>query len=107
MVVTLFPIAIGGVQSKLETPKAWGFSLELVTVPASNSSFEDGFMLADIEGLTYFSPTVSSYFWVTGDGPLPCTNEQIIAYYKKHYGFYPQLRAESIKEGFLMKRSLD
>lgn len=43
------------------------------------------------------------FFWGTGDGPLPCVRKKQLDYFEKKYQVKPQMRSDTIKDGFYAK----
>jgi len=58
----------------------------------------------NVGNLIFESPDESSFFWITGNGELPCVNKQQIDYFKSNYNYIPQLRTNNLKDGFYAKR---
>jgi hypothetical protein len=75
------------------------FSIENVISPSGNSNIDSDFVSITSGNLQYNSP-VGNYFWVTGDGDLPCVNSKQIQYFARKTGYRPQLRTANIKDGF-------
>ncbi len=80
------------------------FSLNNLLKPAPNSVMNEGFAQKSIGNMNYWSPPKGTYFWLTGNGELPCVNSEQIKFYEENYGLCPQLRSTSLSEGFYIKR---
>lgn len=102
--INLFPLTKNEIMSKKEP-----FNFAQVFIPRSISQFEDlEFDVNRTQNLKYFSPGKQAMFiWQTSDGPLPCVDKQLIDYYSEHMNHIPQLRGESLKEGFYSLQSSD
>ncbi|KGO92009.1 LIC_10190 family membrane protein [Flavobacterium subsaxonicum] len=50
--------------------------------------------------LDYYSPEYNFFRYGTADGPLPCVNTNQLEYFEKKLGILPQLRGETLTEGF-------
>jgi hypothetical protein len=82
------------------------FKLNESIFPHSNSKKQNQFYKAKIGNLEYNSPMDNSFFWGTGDGALPCVNNQQLEYFKNQFHYIPQLRTNHLKEGFYSKKIL-
>lgn len=72
-----------------------------ILIPTKNSRFNYQYEKIKTGNLDYYSPTdTTSFFWISGDGPLPCVNQKMINYFEKYYHTRPQLRTQSLGDGF-------
>jgi len=79
------------------------FKLKHILIPAENTKTITTFTKENSDGFEYNSPGKDVFFWVTGDGDLPCVNKQQIEYIKTYYHIVPKLRGGSLKDGFYSK----
>ncbi|WP_179346385.1 LIC_10190 family membrane protein [Winogradskyella ursingii] len=99
-------------QSKAESYTNNRFAMELsnfkfqnLLYPEGNSKTNTVFHTANCNGFEYNSPDNDTFFYSTGNGPLPCVNQQQIDYFETYFGYCPELRGESLKEGFKSVKS--
>jgi hypothetical protein len=52
----------------------------------------------------YHSPIDTSFFWVTGNGHLPCVNKTQLNYFHKGFFFIPQQRSIDLSNGFYAQK---
>lgn len=76
------------------------FSFGNVIYPYKNTKYDTKFTLKVDGNLHYHTPVKMDFFWASGDGPLPCINEKQVKYFFEKHKVLPQLRTESIKDGF-------
>jgi hypothetical protein len=79
------------------------FKVDYVIKPHSNSQFETGYEVLNIESISINAPTAIDFFWGTGDLPLPSVNKQQLEYFKTYFNIIPQQRTEDVKDGFYSK----
>ncbi len=80
------------------------FKLKEIIIPHNNSKLNTEFEKITVNNFTFWSPLNNKFFWVSGNGPLPCVNKAQIYSFKKRYGVIPQMRGESLKDGFYAKK---
>lgn len=80
------------------------FSVVNIFIPHKNSNLVTQYQLNNVGNLDYYSPNKKIYFWISGDGPLPCVNEKQLLYFEKKLGYVPQKRTKDIKDGFYSKK---
>lgn len=77
------------------------FATRQLYQPEVNTKFPDLVFEKLAEGnLNYYSPTENFFFYGTADGPLPCINTMHLHYFKRKFGVVPQLRGNTLKDGF-------
>nr|WP_162179430.1 hypothetical protein [Polaribacter sp. Hel1_85] len=74
--------------------------IENILKPSLNSSMSLDYNARIENGFSYNTPTKESYFWTTGNVPLPSVNEKQVLFVKKHYKITPSLRTNRLKDGF-------
>jgi hypothetical protein len=73
-------------------------------IPENNSRYSNlKFKKIKDGNIEYYSPQKSDFFWITGNGNLPCVNKEQIDFFKKKYFILPQQRTSNIKDGFYAK----
>lgn len=80
------------------------FSVSSIIIPAENSKSEVISIQNQEGNLIYHSQADTPNFWITGDAPLPAVSREQLDYFKKKYGYIPQLRGESLADGFYSKQ---
>jgi hypothetical protein len=79
------------------------FTPEYSIIPHSNTKSETEFEEMHEGNLRYNSPIENSFLWGAGDGALPCINKKQLNYFERKYGIVPQMRSESLSDGFYSK----
>ena len=74
--------------------------VENILKPNLNSSMSSEFNELLISNFKYNSPPEESYFWTTGNAPLPSVNVKQLNFIKKHYKIIPASRSKKLKDGF-------
>ncbi|UPT70671.1 MAG: hypothetical protein M0D53_16645 [Flavobacterium sp. JAD_PAG50586_2] len=54
--------------------------------------------------MIYQTPIDNSFFWVTGNGKLPCVNEMQIEYFEHGFLYIPQQRSIDLNDGFYAQK---
>ncbi|WP_418603110.1 LIC_10190 family membrane protein [Hwangdonia sp.] len=76
------------------------FQLKNIIIPEKNTKTETTYTKHIIDDFEFYSPSEDAFFWVTGNGDLPCVNKKQIDYIKYYYNFVPQKRTDDLKDGF-------
>ncbi|TBN04695.1 hypothetical protein EYD45_05385 [Hyunsoonleella flava] len=79
------------------------FKPKNIVIPEKNTKTVTTFSEVNIDGFDFNSPGEEVFFWGTGDGDLPCVNQQQVEYIKTYYKYIPELRSENLKDGFISK----
>jgi len=96
----LVPIDLNQFSGKKFTLARSNFKVENTIFPHDISQFDFEFQEIREGNLLYYSPVGNKYFYVTGNGRLPCVNQKLIETSKKKYGIVPQLRGNDLRDGF-------
>ncbi|MDW5290012.1 hypothetical protein R6X41_14410 [Formosa sp. PL04] len=80
------------------------FKLKNIFTPEKNTKTLTDFTKETIDGFEFYSPNEDIYFWITGDGNLPCVNKKQIEYFHKYYKYIPELRSKKLNDGFRSKK---
>ncbi|MBL7886017.1 MAG: hypothetical protein JNJ52_04665 [Flavobacterium sp.] len=104
ILVVLFPIRYDALTKNKNISQNSAFEISTILFPHSNSKLSMGYSTEKIGNLTYNSPKEPAYFWVTGNGDLPCVSKQQIDFFKKYLKVYPQQRGNTLKDGFYSKK---
>ncbi|NNT72880.1 hypothetical protein HKT18_11690 [Flavobacterium sp. IMCC34852] len=81
------------------------FQIKNVIHPKPNTKEKLGYNKVSKENLNYYSPTKTDLFWITGNGTLPCVNQEQLEYFETHFHVIPQLRGKILSEGFYAKKT--
>lgn len=104
ILVVLFPIRYDVLTKNKNISQNSSFEISSVLFPHSNSKLTMDYTTEKIGNLNYNSPNEPAYFWVTGNGDLPCVSKQQIDFFKKYLNVYPQQRGNSLNDGFYSKK---
>ncbi len=81
------------------------YQIDNLVFPSKNSMNELKYETISEGNLKYNSPIgQKEFFWITGDGELPCANKEMIDFFKRWYKVRPQLRTEDLKDGFYAEK---
>ncbi|KAF2519284.1 hypothetical protein E0W68_05830 [Flavobacterium salilacus subsp. salilacus] len=84
-----------------------GFQLSQLYRPEPVTRYpEMKFIQKQMGNLEYYSPETNFFIFGTADGSLPCINEAQINYFERKTGYIPQLRGESLEDGFISEKTL-
>ncbi|WP_162926897.1 LIC_10190 family membrane protein [Flavobacterium psychrotrophum] len=76
-------------------------ALSQLYLPEKNTRFKDmKYLHAEKGNLNFYYTEKDFLMYGTADGPLPCINPRQIEFYKSHFGIVPQLRGNTLKDGF-------
>jgi hypothetical protein len=80
------------------------FHLKNSVIPEPNSKWKPEYKGGSIGNMAYRSPVDSSFFWVTGNGNLPCVNEVQLKYFEQGFFYIPQQRSTDLNDGFYAQK---
>jgi len=102
----LFPVNLENLRTTTSSPiHTNSFKLKNLIYPAPDSQYKLMYEKVEEGNLYYFSPVGNDlFFWITGDGRLPCAHKEMIDYFKEKYKIRPQLRTSSLKDGFKFEK---
>ncbi len=106
LIPLLFSFNVANIKNSEFMPdKLEAYQLSNFILPAKNSLHDFEFEEVTEGNLKYNSPKgQSEFFWITGDGDLPCVNKSMIEHFKKWYKIRPQMRTENLKDGFYAEK---
>lgn len=102
-IALLFPINYDRLTQNKLISKNSTFSLENVIFPYQNSKLGNTFTRVQNKNLNYNSLKDNPFFWATGNGNVPCVNQEQIDYLEQELSMVPQLRTTNLKDGFYTK----
>jgi hypothetical protein len=103
-VVLLVSISFVGITSNDLLTHNTTFSLKNIVIPEPNSKWSAQFKGSSVGNVIYNTPVDGSFFWVTGNGKLPCVNEKQIEYFEHGFLYIPQQRSRELKDGFYAQK---
>ena len=103
LLLLLVPIQLDSFTDNRNLAQTSGFRLKNLVVPYENSKLDVSFQTRRQENLIYHSPVNPPFFWATGDGDLPCVNNEQLEFFDYYFHYYPQMRSKSLKDGFYAK----
>ncbi len=80
------------------------FHLKNILVPEPISKWPPKYKGGSVGNMHYNAPVDASFFWVTGNGPLPCLNTLQLDYFHKGFFYIPQQRSTALKDGFYAQK---
>ena len=98
------PISFSNLTSNILLNKNSTFKIKNTIVPEPNSKWNSEFRGGSVGNMKYNSPLDNSFFWVTGNGELPCVNTTQIDYFHKGFSFIPQQRSNDLNDGFYAQK---
>jgi len=103
MALLIVPIPLESFTQNRNLGQTSAFRLKNLVVPHENSRLGVSFQTVRKGNLIYNSPVNPPLFWATGNGNLPCVNQEQIEYFEYYHHYYPQLRTDNLKDGFYAK----
>ena len=76
------------------------FNLRNCLIPEPNSKLNQKYLLLIIGNMKCYSPNKPIFFWITGNGKLPCVNEEQLNYFETNFNIFPQMRGTNLIDGF-------
>ncbi len=104
IIILFLPVNLNNFSNYKFMQRVSNFSFENSIYPYKNTKYNTTFETIVDGNLKYNSPVNNSFFWGSGDGDLPCVNKVQIAYFKKYFYIVPQMRTDTIKDGFYPKK---
>ncbi len=80
------------------------FHFKNILIPEPNSKWNNEYKKTSIGNMHYHSPTDTSFFWVTGNGHLPCINSIQLDYFHNGFLYIPQQRSIDLSHGFYSQK---
>lgn len=102
-ILVFTPLNFSLLTKNKHTLESSNFSFKNFVFPYTDTKYDTAFELLKNENLDYYNPTNIDFFWGTGDGPLPCIRKKQLDYFEKKYQVKPQMRSDTIKDGFYAK----
>ena len=80
------------------------FHLKNIFIPERNSKWKPEYRGGSVGNMHYQCPIDTSFFWVTGNGKLPCINTLQLDYFRKGFFYIPQQRSIELGDGFYSQK---
>ncbi|QBZ98301.1 LIC_10190 family membrane protein [Flavobacterium sangjuense] len=80
------------------------FHLKNILIPEPNSKWKPEYKGDSVGNMLYHSPVDTSFFWVTGNGNLPCVNAEQVKYFEQGFFYIPQQRSTDLNDGFYAQK---
>jgi len=103
-VLIFIPLSFGSLTKNALLSQNSTFHLKNSVVPEPNSKWKPEYKGGSIGNMSYRSPVDSSFFWVTGNGNLPCVNEVQLKYFEQGFFYIPQQRSTDLNDGFYAQK---
>lgn len=79
-------------------------NVQNILIPEPNSNWKNEYKKTSIGNMHYHSPKDTSFFWVTGNGDLPCINFTQLDYFHNGFFYIPQQRSIDLSDGFYSQK---
>ena len=103
-VLVFVPMSFGSLTTNALLTQNSTFHLKNIAIPEPNTRWSQEFKGASVGNMIYQTPIDGSFFWVTGNGKLPCVNEVQIEYFEKGFFYIPQQRSRDLNDGFYAQK---
>jgi len=103
-IILILPMSFNNLTKNKFLTKNNTFHLKNIFIPEPNSKWKNEYKKTSIGNMHYHSPTNTSFFWVTGNGDLPCINNSQLNYFQKGFLFIPQQRSVDLSNGFYSQK---
>ena len=103
-VLILVPTSFGSMTDNDMLSKNSILHLKNIIIPEPNTKWQGEFKKTSIGNMSYHSPKDMSYFWLTGNGELPCVSGVQLEYFQQGFSFIPQQRSMDMKDGFFAQK---
>ncbi len=80
------------------------FNIKNVVIPEPNSKWKSEYRGGSVGNMRYHCPIDNSFFWVTGNGELPCINTKQLDYFQHGFFYIPQQRSIQLSDGFCSQK---
>ena len=103
-IVVFVPLSFGDLTSNALLSQNSTFHLKNIVIPEPNSRWKQEYKGGSVGNMSYHSPIDTSFFWVTGNGALPCVNDLQIKYFEDGFFYIPQQRSTDLNDGFYAQK---
>ena len=103
-VLVVVPMSFGSLTANDMLAKNCTLHLKNIVIPEPNSKWSGEFKKTSIGNMPYHSPKDMTYFWLTGNGDLPCVSGIQLEYFQEGFSFIPQQRSTDLNDGFFAQK---
>ncbi|MBP6558119.1 MAG: hypothetical protein KA213_07110, partial [Flavobacterium sp.] len=104
-VLVFVPMSFSALTDNKLLARSSTFQLENFIHPKPNTKEKLDFNKVSKGNLNYYSPINAELFWITGNGTLPCVNQEQLDYFDTNFNVIPQLRGKTLSEGFYAQKT--
>lgn len=104
VVLVFVPISFKNLTANTLLSQNNTFHILNIIIPEPNSKWKQEYKGGSVGNMSYQSPVDTSFFWVTGNGKLPCVNSEQIAYFENGFFYIPQQRSIDLSDGFYAQK---
>ena len=103
-VLVFVPLSFGNLTDNALLSQNSTFHFKNILVPEPNSKWKPEYNGDSVGNMSYHSPVDTSFFWVTGNGDLPCVNKEQVKYFEQGFFYIPQQRSTDLNDGFYAQK---
>lgn len=103
-ILILVPISFSTLTDNKSMTTNNTFQLKNYLTPEPNSKLNQKYLSLLIGNMKYYSPNKPIFFWITGNGKLPCINEEQLNYFETNFHVFPQMRGTNLGDGFYSQK---
>lgn len=103
-VLVFIPMSFGSLTSNALLTQNSTFHLKNIAIPEPNTRWSQEFKGSGVGNMIYHTPVDGSFFWVTGNGALPCVNKLQVDYFEQGFFYIPQQRSIDLNDGFYAQK---
>lgn len=103
-ILVFVPLSFGSLTANALLSQNSTFHLKNILVPEPNSKWKPEYKGGSVGNMSYHSPVDTSFFWVTGNGDLPCVNAEQVKYFEQGFFYIPQQRSSDLNDGFYAQK---
>lgn len=103
-VLVFVPMSFGSLTANALLTQNSTFHLIDIAIPEPNTRWSQEFKGSSVGNMIYQTPVDGSFFWVTGNGKVPCVNKLQIDYFEQGFFYIPQQRSRDLNDGFYAQK---
>jgi hypothetical protein len=103
-VIVFVPLSFDSLTTNTLLAQNSTFHVKNTIIPEPNSKWKPDYKGGSVGNMPYHSPIDTSFFWVTGNGQLPCVNEVQVKYFEQGFFYIPQQRSTDLNDGFYAQK---
>ncbi len=102
--LVFIPLSFGSLTANGLLTQNSTFHLKNIAIPEPNSKWNPKFKGSSVGNMIYQTPIDDSFFWITGNGKLPCVNDLQVKYFEQGFFYIPQQRSTDLNDGFYSQK---